>query len=65
MKFIEFLSSGNAQKVFAESNFEYPVKPGTPSLAPLLESWGSFKALTPLDLGLLGFEQPRCGDAFR
>jgi iron(III) transport system substrate-binding protein len=52
VKFIEFLSSEEAQKVFAETNFEYPVNPNT-NLAPLLESWGSFKA-DELDLGLLG-----------
>jgi len=52
IKFIEFLSSEDAQRVFAETNFEYPVRSGT-SLAPLLESWGSFKADT-LDLGQLG-----------
>jgi iron(III) transport system substrate-binding protein len=52
VKFIEYLSSDSAQKVFAETNFEYPVKPGI-ALAPLLESWGSFKA-DNLDLGLLG-----------
>ena len=52
VKFIEFLSSDEAQKVFAETNFEYPVNPNT-NLAPLLESWGSFKA-DELDLGLLG-----------
>lgn len=52
IKFIEFLSSEDAQRIFAETNFEYPVRSGT-SLAPLLESWGSFKADT-LDLGQLG-----------
>ena len=52
VKFIEFLSSDEAQKVFAEANFEFPVKPGT-TRAPLLESWGSFKIDT-LDLGQLG-----------
>lgn len=52
IEFIEFLSSEDAQRVFAETNFEYPVRSGT-SLAPLLESWGNFKADT-LDLGQLG-----------
>jgi iron(III) transport system substrate-binding protein len=52
IKFIEFLSSEDAQRIFAETNFEYPVRPGT-NLAPLLDSWGSFKADT-LDLGQLG-----------
>jgi iron(III) transport system substrate-binding protein len=52
IRFIEFLSSEDAQRIFAEANFEYPVRPGT-SLAPLLDSWGSFKADT-LELGKLG-----------
>ena len=52
IRFIEFLSSAEAQKVFAEANFEYPVKPGT-AVAPLLESWGDFKTDT-IDLGQLG-----------
>lgn len=52
IKFIEFLSSEEAQQVFAEANFEYPVKPGV-NRAPLLESWGSFKA-DSLNLGMLG-----------
>lgn len=52
IKFIEFLSSEKAQNVFAGSNFEYPVRLGTP-LAPLLDSWGSFKS-DKLDLEDLG-----------
>ena len=51
-KFMEFLSSEGAQTVFAETNFEYPVKPGT-AWAPLLTSWGEFKTDT-LNLALLG-----------
>ncbi len=52
LKFIEFLSSDEAQKVFAETNFEYPVKTGV-AWAPLLTSWGEFKTDT-LNLALLG-----------
>ena len=51
-KFMEFLTSDGAQTVFAETNFEYPVKPGT-AWAPLLTSWGEFKTDT-LNLALLG-----------
>ncbi len=43
LKLVEFLSSATAQKIYAERNFEYPVKPGVP-LHPLVASWGSFKA---------------------
>ncbi|GJM27752.1 MAG: iron deficiency-induced protein A [Cyclobacteriaceae bacterium] len=52
IRFIEYLSSADAQKVFAEANFEFPVRPGT-AKAALLESWGDFKIDT-LDLGQLG-----------
>ncbi len=42
IKFIEFLCSPEAQKIFSEVNYEYPVNK---NVAPskLLESWGSFK----------------------
>ncbi len=52
IKFLEYLSSPEAQRVFAESNFEYPVHQDV-EWAPLLESWGKFKTDT-LDLRLLG-----------
>ncbi|RII31862.1 iron ABC transporter substrate-binding protein [Clostridium chromiireducens] len=42
VKLIEFLSGAEAQKLFAEANFEYPVnKDVEPS--ELLKSWGDFK----------------------
>ena len=41
--FMEFLSSDNAQSLFAAENFEYPLKKGVP-LDPLVASWGTFKA---------------------
>lgn len=40
---IEFLGGDFAQKLYAEQNFEYPVKPGAP-VSPLVKSWGDFKA---------------------
>jgi iron(III) transport system substrate-binding protein len=43
IKLIEFLSGAAAQKIYAETNFEYPVKQGV-ALHPLVASWGSFKA---------------------
>ena len=43
LKLVEFLSAAAAQKIYAERNFEYPVKAGVP-LHPLVASWGSFKA---------------------
>ncbi|MGH1459339.1 MAG: Fe(3+) ABC transporter substrate-binding protein [Paracoccaceae bacterium] len=41
LKMMEFLTSPEAQKIYAEANFEYPVAPNT-SADPLVESWGSF-----------------------
>ena len=43
IKLIEFLSEDAAQKLYAEGNFEYPVKAGA-VVHPLVASWGKFKA---------------------
>jgi len=43
VRLIEFLSGDAAQKIYAETNFEYPVKPGV-ALHPMVASWGKFKA---------------------
>ena len=43
LKLIEFLSGPAAQKIYAETNFEYPVLDGV-ALHPLVASWGKFKA---------------------
>jgi iron(III) transport system substrate-binding protein len=43
IRLIEFLSGAAAQKIYAESNFEYPVKAGV-ALHPMVASWGKFKA---------------------
>lgn len=43
IKLLEFLVSDDAQRWYAETNFEYPVKAGIrPS--EMLENWGEFKA---------------------
>ena len=42
IKFIEFLASADAQKLFAQGNYEYPVLAGIES-SPLVTSWGTFK----------------------
>jgi len=52
VKLLEFLASEESQKTYAETNFEYPVRAGTP-WSDLLNSWGQFKA-DPLPLGKLG-----------
>ncbi|MFA5529697.1 MAG: Fe(3+) ABC transporter substrate-binding protein [Thiohalomonadaceae bacterium] len=43
VRLMEFLVSDEAQRWYAESNFEYPVKPGVPWNATL-EGFGRFKA---------------------
>lgn len=42
IRFLEFLSSEKAQKVFAESNHEYPINPKVEA-SELVKSWGKFK----------------------
>jgi iron(III) transport system substrate-binding protein len=42
-RLIAFLSGDRAQKIYAEQNFEYPVKSGI-ALHPVVASWGTFKA---------------------
>jgi len=42
IKFIEFMASKEAQKLFAEGNYEYPVLKGVKS-SELVSSWGKFK----------------------
>ena len=42
---LTFLSQPFAQKIYAEQNFEYPVRADVP-LHPLVASWGTFKADT-------------------
>ena len=41
--FVEFLTSDEAQALYAERNYEYPVKEGV-RLAAEVESWGAFAA---------------------
>ncbi len=48
LKFMEWLSSDAAQKIYAEANFEFPVKAGVPR-SELVQSWGEFTPdTTPL-----------------
>lgn len=41
LKLMEWLSGDEAQKIYAETNNEYPVKPGV-ELSALVASWGAF-----------------------
>ena len=43
VKLMEFLSDDVAQQIYAEVNYEYPVKESVPA-SKLVASWGSFKA---------------------
>jgi iron(III) transport system substrate-binding protein len=52
VRLLEYLSSDEAQRLWAEGNQEYPVKPGIP-MSKLLQSWGTFEAES-LSLARLG-----------
>lgn len=52
IKFIEFLVSEEAQKVFALSNYEYPVNANV-QVSETLRNWGEFKE-DKINLSLLG-----------
>jgi iron(III) transport system substrate-binding protein len=45
VRLMEYLSGDAAQKIYAEVNAEYPVKPGV-AVAPAVAAWGAFKADT-------------------
>ena len=45
VRLIEFLSGDYAQKLYADQNYEYPLKKGVKT-HPLVDSWGNFKADT-------------------
>ncbi|WP_029011051.1 Fe(3+) ABC transporter substrate-binding protein [Azospirillum halopraeferens] len=42
VKFLEYLATPAAQKVFAEGNYEYPAVPGV-EVHPIVAGWGPFK----------------------
>jgi iron(III) transport system substrate-binding protein len=52
IRLLEFLVGEEAQRAFAEANFEYPVRPGV-ERAGVLREWGEFRADT-LNLARLG-----------
>ena len=56
LKLMEWLSDDQAQKIYAETNFEYPVKPGVARSA-LVQSWGEFTA-DSLDLTTVAKARP-------
>ena len=52
IKFLEFLTSTESQKIFGNVNYEYPIKIET-NKSDLLKSWGPFKP-DNLNLSILG-----------
>ena len=55
IKLMEFLSSPEAQKIYALTNFEYPIAPNTEP-AELVKNWGNF---TPDDVNLMDLAKLR------
>ncbi|HHB81393.1 MAG TPA: extracellular solute-binding protein, partial [Aliiroseovarius sp.] len=53
--FMEFLTSPEAQEIYAAANHEYPVNP-TANPSPMVAAWGSF---TPDDLDLMALAGKR------
>ncbi len=62
-KLIEFLLSEQAQKAYAESNYEYPVRPGVEA-SDMLKSWGTFKS-DNLDLEMLSTYNQKAVEIFK
>jgi iron(III) transport system substrate-binding protein len=60
VKLIEFLTSQEAQKLYAELNNEYPLKTGV-ALSPVVQSWGTLKA-DPLPLADIGKNRKRASE---
>lgn len=60
VKLVEFLTSDEAQKIYAELNNEYPLKTGVP-LSTVVASWGTLKA-DPLPLAQIGKLRKRASE---
>jgi iron(III) transport system substrate-binding protein len=56
VKFIEYLVSPEAQKIFAEGNYEYPVRAGV-APHPVIASWGEFRT-DQISLSAVGKNTP-------
>jgi iron(III) transport system substrate-binding protein len=56
LQFMEFLAGDAAQKIYAETNNEFPVKPGV-AVSPLVASWGTFTP-DPLPLSEIATQRP-------
>jgi iron(III) transport system substrate-binding protein len=52
IKFLEFLISPEAQKVFADANYEFPIRAGVAPI-DIVQAWGTFKT-DPVNVSALG-----------
>lgn len=52
IKFLEFLASPEAQKIFAGANYEYPARPGV-QVSPVITAWGMDFKRDPLNVAIL------------
>ncbi len=62
-KLMEYLLSEEAQKEYAESNYEYPVRPDVEA-SEMLKSWGTFKS-DDLDLEMLSTYNQKAVEIFK
>lgn len=62
LKLVEYLSSEDAQKQFADGNYEYPVNPKVEP-SELLKSWGNFKT-QDINLSKLGENNKKAVEIF-
>ena len=58
IKFLEYLTSNEAQSYFANGNNEWPVVPGLQSANPALDAMGSFKSET-IPVAVVGSHLPK------
>ncbi len=63
VKFLEYLSSNEAQVYFADGNNEWPVVPNVATNNPALKALGSFKPET-LNIAVIGKNQPTAQKIF-
>lgn len=66
LKLMEFLVSARAQEIYAQTNYEYPVRADTP-VSDRVASWGAFKAdtLSLDDIGATSAHASRLVDEVR
>ncbi len=62
-RLMEFLLSAESQKAYAESNYEYPVRPGVEP-SEMLKSWGDFRS-DELDLEMLSKYNQKAVEIFK